>query len=89
MTCLPLAEFAYNNTLHALTQQTPFYSNYGYHPKLEMLSLSANSNPAADDFAWELSHIQDVLKFQLQTVQQSFKTYAKKLQPNTCCSSSR
>ena len=31
---LPLAEFAYNNTLSATTGITPFFANKGYHPNL-------------------------------------------------------
>ena len=34
---LTLVEFAYNNNTHASTQETPFYSNYGYHLKIDML----------------------------------------------------
>jgi hypothetical protein len=30
---LGLASFAYNNTLHTTTKHTPFYANYGYHPR--------------------------------------------------------
>ena len=33
---LPLAEFAYNNTLHSETMVTPFFVNKGFHPKLEV-----------------------------------------------------
>lgn len=32
-TLLPIAEFAYNNTIHASTKTTPFFANFGYHPK--------------------------------------------------------
>src|SRR5882724_2623818 len=28
---LPLAEFAYNNTLHSVTMVTPFFANKGFH----------------------------------------------------------
>jgi hypothetical protein len=31
---LPLAEFAYNNSVHATTRLTPFFANYGYHPEM-------------------------------------------------------
>ena len=33
---LPLAEFAYNNTEHSSTKQTPFFSNYGHHLRAPM-----------------------------------------------------
>jgi len=29
---LPLGEFAYNNSTHLATKQTPFFLNYGHHP---------------------------------------------------------
>jgi hypothetical protein len=29
---LPLAEFAYNNTITTAHGMTPFHANYGYHP---------------------------------------------------------
>ena len=61
---LPLAEFAYN-TFHASTQQTPFFSNYGYHPKLELLNLSTNNNPSAKGFVKQLSELQAMLRLQL------------------------
>ena len=73
---LPLAKFAYNNTLHASTQQTPFFSNYGYHPKLDLLSPSTNNNPVAEEFAEHLSKLQATLKLQLQTSQESYKATA-------------
>jgi hypothetical protein len=31
---LPLAEFCYNNWENASTHQTPFFLNYGYHPRM-------------------------------------------------------
>ena len=30
---LPLAEFAYNNSYTTATRTTPFYANYGFHPR--------------------------------------------------------
>jgi hypothetical protein len=76
---LPLAEFAYNNTLHASTQQTPFFANYGYHPKLDLLNPVANNNPAAESFARQLSELQATMRLQLQTAQESYKAFADKL----------
>jgi hypothetical protein len=33
-----MAEFAYNNTASATTKMTPFFANYGYHPKYTLQS---------------------------------------------------
>lgn len=75
---LSLAEFAYNNSVHASTQQTPFFANYGYHPKLDLLNPSIDNNPAAEELVKHLSELQTLLKEQLQTAQESYKTSADK-----------
>jgi hypothetical protein len=31
---LPLAEFAYNNSVHVTARPTPFFADYGYHPEM-------------------------------------------------------
>lgn len=33
---LPLAEFCYNNNVHESTGTTPFFANYGYHPRFDI-----------------------------------------------------
>jgi hypothetical protein len=52
---LPLAEFAYNNAIHASTTMTPFWANYHYHPvmqfKAPMEPPSLISEIQADTFA--------------------------------------
>jgi hypothetical protein len=63
---LPLTEFAYNNTIHALTQHTSFYTNYGQYPKLDFLDLSKTDNLVVEDFATHLLQFQDIMKLQLQ-----------------------
>jgi hypothetical protein len=32
---LPLAKFAYNNSIHASTDVTPFFAEKGFHPSIE------------------------------------------------------
>lgn len=32
---LPLVEFSYNNAHHTSTGMTPFYANYGFHPRFD------------------------------------------------------
>jgi hypothetical protein len=48
---LPLAEFAYNNSVVQATQLTPFYTNYGYHPTTIWTSLEETKNPASKAYA--------------------------------------
>jgi len=53
--CLPLAEFAYNNTLHeAHTQQISFNANYGYYLKFDIFAIPWGENPVTKDFASHL-----------------------------------
>ena len=33
---LPLAQFVYNNTVHATTRISPFYAMYGMHPRMHL-----------------------------------------------------
>ncbi len=35
---LPLAEFAYNNTISSTTGMTPFFANYGYNPQMDLIA---------------------------------------------------
>jgi hypothetical protein len=48
---LPLAEFAYNNSVTQATQLTPFYTNYTYHPKAMWTSSEEFKNPASKAYA--------------------------------------
>ena len=62
---LPLAEFAYNKTIHDSTKQTPFFANYGHHPRFDQFQLSTSKNPAAEDLATRLLEIQKDMKTKL------------------------
>jgi hypothetical protein len=58
VTWLPIAEFAYNNSVHSSTHQTPFLANYGYNPLVPAsLSVPAPRSPAASSY---LDIIRDV-----------------------------
>jgi len=41
---LPLAEFAYNNTIHTSTRMTPFWVNYHYHPVMQFKTPKQRSS---------------------------------------------
>src|SRR5258705_970302 len=48
---LPLAEFAYNNKVHAATHQTPFELDTRQHPRLGVEPMRTSTVEAADTFA--------------------------------------
>ena len=51
---LPLCEFAYNDMTHGSTQSSPFFLNYGQHPRsAENISLSVERHSTSSDaFNW-------------------------------------
>ena len=63
---LPLAEFSYNNSKHSATSLSPFFANYGFHPRMTLLPPSPTSpNPAADSYVHQLHETQDILQREL------------------------
>jgi hypothetical protein len=44
-----MVEFAYNNTMHSLTQHTPLFANHGLHPKFNIQGVHKTVNPTAKD----------------------------------------
>jgi len=71
---MPLVEFAYNNIVHASTQETPFYINYGY-PKINMLRAWREDNPIAKNFATQLKELYAIMKEHLGEVQGHYKEF--------------
>jgi len=48
---LPLAEYAYNNSITTAHDMTPFFANYGYYPQTEWLKEREAQNPGANRYA--------------------------------------
>jgi hypothetical protein len=68
---LPLAEFAYNNSINASTGKSPFLANYGFHPRADLLNVTQQ------DFTIEYiaDGIEDI-KATLAEAQKKYKEYA-------------
>ncbi len=74
---LPFAEFVYNNTESTSTRMTPFFANYGYHPRCN-LSLTApveSINPTAEVLVQKFRELHAALRTNLQRAQQDYKKY--------------
>ncbi|KAJ2914471.1 hypothetical protein MD484_g5943, partial [Candolleomyces efflorescens] len=72
---LPLAEFVFNNTENASTKQTPFFANYGHHPKFHPQVSDVSTVPAAEDLSQRLEQIHAELKAQLELAQDRQRKY--------------
>jgi hypothetical protein len=77
---LPLAEFAYNNSVHVTTRLTPFFANYGYHPemhfKLPSPEARFRSEKAADERLGRLQTAWDRLRESILEAQARQTRYA-------------
>ena len=63
---LPLAEFAYNNRIHSATHHTLFKLDSGQHPWMGSEPTQSSAVEAADDFAQQMSQMQDEVKATLE-----------------------
>ena len=73
---LPLAEFAYNNIQHSTTKISPFYANYGQHPRAipSQLNLLQCKSPATIEFTSKLA---DLHKKMIRNIESASEQYAK------------
>ncbi|TPX30912.1 hypothetical protein SeLEV6574_g08574, partial [Synchytrium endobioticum] len=82
---LSLAEFAYNSAEHSSTKTSPFYANYGFNPRMDLLktpSADDLANDAATNFADALEAILKELKDQMGKAQDAYSRYANKFRIN-------
>lgn len=72
---LPLAQFAYNNAIHSATGKSPFFANFGYHPKFSPQVTSVEHVPAAESFVCDLKKMHEDLATTLRESQLENEKY--------------
>jgi len=75
-TYLLTLEFAYNNSKHASTEHTPFFLNYGHHPRTPVALLTLMNTPTADDFALQIQNLMKAAQDALALAQANQEQYA-------------
>ena len=80
-----LAEFSYNNSMNSSSDVSPFFANYGFHPRFDVELPSASQVPRAEFRAKSFSDMVGVLRSTLCHAQESMKEYSdrhRSVQPN-------
>lgn len=77
---LALAEFAYNNSISATTKITPFFANYGYNPRFEILRKKQTdwypTTLEVQKFQVRLRNLEQHLRQEIRWAQQIYSEYA-------------
>ncbi|MBW0547437.1 hypothetical protein O181_087152 [Austropuccinia psidii MF-1] len=75
-TWLPLAEFAYNNSYHSSTKQSPFFTVYGRDPQFDSVHITQDT--PAGKLSTKIQSVQQDVKRELEVSINWFKRYADK-----------
>ncbi|MBW0583611.1 hypothetical protein O181_123326, partial [Austropuccinia psidii MF-1] len=75
-TWLPLAEFAYNNSDHSSTKQSPFFTVYGRDPQFDSVHITQDT--PAGKLSTKIQSVQQDVKRELEVAINRFKRYADK-----------
>jgi hypothetical protein len=72
---LPTAEFAYNNSVSTATGVSPFYANYGFHPKTTNPTEVNLDNPSSRVYAHWMHSVFDQTTKTLEATRERMKKY--------------
>ena len=72
---LSSAEFAYNNAAHESTKHSPFFIEYGRHPRAGPTLVKEVSRTDMDDIMWNRSQAQEQAKAALKLAAERMKWY--------------
>jgi len=73
---LQLAAFSYNNSIHSAISMSPFYANYGYHPRWSgSISNSDSQLPSTVEKVIELHEVHDLCKSNIALANLEYAKY--------------
>jgi transposase InsO family protein len=76
---LPIAEFSYNNTQSETIKTTPFFANYGYHPRFTPdLGTQSDEIPEISEYAAALTQLHAELRAEITQAQMAQAEQANK-----------
>ncbi|MBW0487443.1 hypothetical protein O181_027158, partial [Austropuccinia psidii MF-1] len=75
-TWLPLAEFAYDNSDHSSTKQSPFFTVYGRDPQFDSVYITEDT--PAGMLSTKIQSVQKDVKIEFEVTINQFKRYADK-----------
>jgi hypothetical protein len=75
---LAMAEYAYNNSITTATDYSPFYSNYGFHPKTTWPTDYEAKNPASRQYVHWMTGVHTVCRQNLKESRERMGKYYDK-----------
>jgi hypothetical protein len=72
---LPMAEFAYNNSVTSGNRMSPFYANYGFHPVATNPAAEISFNPASKVYTHWIHTVHDQARKGLELAQERMRQY--------------
>ena len=72
---LPLAKYAYNNSATTATQMSPFFANYGYHPRTNWHIEMESKNPASKNYAHWMESVHELCVKRLEETREHMGKY--------------
>jgi len=79
---LPMAEYAYNNSLQAMVKMTQCFANYGYHPRTNWPTAEPLCNPNSQNYIQWMTSVNQLCCQGLEKASETMrKYYDKKSKP--------
>jgi hypothetical protein len=72
---LPIAKFAYNNSVTQATEMSPFFTNYGYHPGCTNPSTMPINDDTQEGYINHIISVQVLVTRNLKATQERMKKY--------------